>query len=153
MSSQRKIKSTLETEARYPFASTDNWVWLLDKVRRTSTISVFIILQFFTEKFAKFSPSYRGGPRFFRGGLVPPFALPLLRACLRTLWLFFCSSRNFGAPLTKGPKRNFCPGARNFFRRSCLRRIQNFFQEGGTKIWHIFKRSFFRQNYFEAYWE
>ena len=30
---------------------------------------------------------------------------------------FFCSSRDFGAPLTKEPKRNFCPGARNFSRR------------------------------------
>ena len=31
--------------------------------------------------------------------------------------LFFCSSLDFGAPLTKGPKRNFCPSARNFSRR------------------------------------
>ena len=34
--------------------------------------------------------------------------------------LFFCSSLDFGAPLTKGPKRNFCPSARNFSRRPWL---------------------------------
>ena len=32
---------------------------------------------------------------------------------------FFCSSSYFGAPLTKGSKRIFCPAARNFSRRPC----------------------------------
>ena len=78
MSSQRKITSTLETEARYPFASTDNSAGLLDKVRRTSTISVSIIFvvsiisQFFSEKFANFSPSCWGGAQGFSGGARPP---------------------------------------------------------------------------------
>ena len=34
--------------------------------------------------------------------------------------LFFCWSCVFGAPLTKGPKRIFCPGARKFSRRPCV---------------------------------
>ena len=92
MSSQRKIKSTLETEARYPFASTDNSAWLLDKIR-TSTISVPIIFvvsiisQFFSEKFAKLSPSYRGAQGFSGGPPppVPPVATGLRRRLTNTL--------------------------------------------------------------------
>ena len=34
--------------------------------------------------------------------------------------IIFFSSRDLGAPLTKGPKQNFCPGARNFPRRPWL---------------------------------
>ena len=48
--------------------------------------------------------------------------------------LFFCSSRDFGAPLTKGLKRNFCPGAQNFARRLCAPAMaEAFLKWGGPK--------------------
>ena len=55
---------------------------------------------------------------------------------------FFCSSRDFGAPLTKGPKRNFCPGARNFSRRPWVKILLTVLQsEMGIyrdNLWAIF---------------
>ena len=47
------------------------------------------------------------------------------------------------------PKKDVKNFLKNVF-MSVAARIQEFFQGGGTKFRHIFKRSFFRQNCFEA---